>query len=176
MTVRKAAEMVTKSLHFSSVHTSKVVSAESCIMNITGHKQQLQWFRNYIAAVLSTPGQQDFPPTYLLQVFDLRNKLIAISIPLTEVCPASMLSLLIPVHYMHNAYCHPCTHVPDTLVTPLQLSVPGSWYMLKFFGTGCLPCVDVCSTLQHLLDMLGRDSIYHRMLINTTWSCERWIG
>ena len=61
-------------------------------MHAAGHKQQLQWFRSYIAAVLSTPGQKDFPPTYLLQVFDLRNKLIAISIPLPEVCPASMLS------------------------------------------------------------------------------------
>ena len=63
-------------------------------MRSAGHKQQLQWFRNYIAAVLSTPGQQDLPPTYLLQVFDLRNKLIAISIPLPEVCPACTLSLL----------------------------------------------------------------------------------
>lgn len=51
-----------------------------------GHKQQLQWFRSYIAAVLSTPSQQGSAPTHLLQVFDLRNKLIATSVPLTEVC------------------------------------------------------------------------------------------
>ncbi|KAL3155173.1 hypothetical protein ABBQ32_013114 [Trebouxia sp. C0010 RCD-2024] len=49
-----------------------------------GHKQQLQWFRSYIAAVLSTPSQQGSAPTHLFQVFDLRNKLIATSVPLTE--------------------------------------------------------------------------------------------
>lgn len=49
-----------------------------------GHKEQLRWYHNYIVAVLSTPGQQDFPATYVLQVFDLRNKLIAISVPLAE--------------------------------------------------------------------------------------------
>lgn len=53
---------------------------------VAGHKEQLQWFRSYIAAVLSTPGQQDLPSTCVLQVFDLRNKLIAISVPLNEVC------------------------------------------------------------------------------------------
>ena len=50
-----------------------------------GHKQQLDWFHNYIVAVLSSPGQQDYPPTYALQIFDLRNKLIAISVPLPDV-------------------------------------------------------------------------------------------
>ena len=76
--------------------------SQSCVMlqathartHTAGHKQQLQWFRSYIVAVLSTPQQQDLPPTYLLQVFDLRNKLIAISIPLPEVCPAGSLSCL----------------------------------------------------------------------------------
>lgn len=63
-------------------------------LHTVGHKQQLQWFRSYVAAVLSTPGHQDLPPTYLLQVFDLRNKLIAMSIPLTEVCPAWLLIIL----------------------------------------------------------------------------------
>ena len=32
------------------------------------------------------PSQQDLPSTCVIQVFDLRNKLIAISVPLTEVC------------------------------------------------------------------------------------------
>ena len=36
-------------------------------------------------AVLSSPGQQDYPSTYALQIFDLRNKLIAISVPLPDV-------------------------------------------------------------------------------------------
>lgn len=49
-----------------------------------GHKQQLHWFHNYIVAVLSSPSQQDYPPTYALQIFDLRNKLIAISVPLPD--------------------------------------------------------------------------------------------
>ena len=35
--------------------------------------------------MLSTPGQQELPATFVLQVFDLRNKLIAISVPLAEV-------------------------------------------------------------------------------------------
>lgn len=50
-----------------------------------GRKEQLHWFRTYVVAVLSSPGQQEAPTTYALQIFDLRNKLIAISIPLTQV-------------------------------------------------------------------------------------------
>ena len=45
----------------------------------------MRWFQHYVVAVLSVPGQLEAPPTYVLQVFDLRNKLIASSVPLTEV-------------------------------------------------------------------------------------------
>ena len=55
------------------------------MVTCAGHKGQLHWFRTYVVAVLSTPGQQDYPPTFALQIFDLRNKLIAISVPLSEV-------------------------------------------------------------------------------------------
>ncbi len=61
----------------------------SLCTSLTGHKEQLRWYHNYIVAVLSTPGQQDYPATYVLQIFDLRNKLIAISVPLAEVKSAS---------------------------------------------------------------------------------------
>ena len=82
-------------LPVNSGHKSCVMLQEThARVHTAGHKQQLQWFRSYIVAVLSTPQHQDLPPTYLLQVFDLRNKLIAISIPLSEVCPAWSLSCL----------------------------------------------------------------------------------
>ena len=97
------------------------LSHASCML--AGHKQQLQWFRNYIAAVLSTPGQQDSPPIYLLQVFDLRNKLIAISIPLPEVCPAWTLLFMYAtcaLHIFWCAPCCPCSCVSGSLVIPAQ--------------------------------------------------------
>lgn len=78
-------------LRMFSVCSKSVIHAKSFWgggVHTTGHKQQLQWFRSYVAAVLSTPSQQGSEPTYLLQVFDLRNKLIAASASLTEVCLA----------------------------------------------------------------------------------------
>lgn len=51
----------------------------------------MHWFQHYVVAVLSIPGQLDAPPTYALQVFDLRNKLIASSLSLTEVWLSSCL-------------------------------------------------------------------------------------
>jgi hypothetical protein len=63
----------------------RTVFSTNLVYSCAGHKEQLRWYHNYIVAVLSTPGQQDYPATYVLQVFDLRNKLIAISVPLAEV-------------------------------------------------------------------------------------------
>ena len=62
-----------------------MLSSRAVEQSCAGHKEQLRWYHNYIVAVLSTPGQQDSPASYVLQVFDLRNKLIAISVPLAEV-------------------------------------------------------------------------------------------
>lgn len=67
--------------------------------------------------MLSTPGQQDYPATYVLQVFDLRNKLIAISVPLAEVTHALPLA---PCPLLLNCYSFPLTPYPLPL-TPYPL-------------------------------------------------------
>lgn len=97
-----------------------------------GHKQQLQWFRSYIAAVLSTPSQQGSAPTHLFQVFDLRNKLIATSVPLTEVClPGMLLSLTFGV----------CLRIVDSgmLDCPAASVVLQPCTVLGFIHTSCFP-------------------------------------
>ena len=62
-----------------------VLLVRACCIVSAGHKERMRWFQHYVVAVLSMPGQLDAPPSYALQVFDLRNKLIASSVTLSEV-------------------------------------------------------------------------------------------
>lgn len=65
-----------------------VLLVTACCIISAGHKERMRWFQHYVVAVLSMPGQLDGPPSHALQVFDLRNKLIASSVTLSEVCAA----------------------------------------------------------------------------------------
>lgn len=65
---------------------------------VAGHKVKLRWFRQYVVAVLTVPGQLDAPPTCALQVFDLRNKLIASSITLAQVRCYILTAYMLAVH------------------------------------------------------------------------------
>ena len=127
--------------HTNAVLMLRTVLSPKLVWSCAGHKEQLQWFHNYIVAVLSTPGQQDYPATYVLQVFDLRNKLIAISVPLAEVsrdlplapyplprasCPLPLNPpFLTPYSLPHTSYSLPltsCTYSLSLTTYPLLLT------------------------------------------------------
>ena len=101
------------------------VFSPKLVWSCAGHKEQLRWFHNYIVAVLSTPGQQDHPATYVLQVFDLRNKLIAISVPLPEV-----------IHTLPLAPCPLLLTPCPLLFTPALCSLPLTPYSLPLTPFG----------------------------------------
>ncbi len=52
-----------------------------------GKKQAVRWIRHYLVAVTSSHSAALSTTSHALQLFDLRNKFIAASIPLTEASP-----------------------------------------------------------------------------------------
>ena len=60
-------------------------------MQVAGDKSHLVWTRHYMACVVLRGSQRS------LQILDLQNKLLAFTLPLTQVCTSSAVCLLLVV-------------------------------------------------------------------------------
>ena len=81
--------------------TSRVRSQCSAL---AGQKRQLRWLQHYLASVTTSmlPGSAT---TTALHVYDLRNKLVAASVPLQQArlcCPSVDVTGLLPVMIRHR--------------------------------------------------------------------------